>query len=170
MVYKSRCEEKFFQKTYNHNPVLFTSNQRIKKMSAENTNLNNFLKNFEANFMEMKDSVSKNEWGFDFDDISDILYFSPKNRSVSNDSILVPAGETYISARVAKSGKIEAIVIENFGSMFISDNQEFQSLYNQLTGKREMIAAVTMNRACTLILHEIGSALNPGSSLVRQGV
>ncbi len=121
-------------------------------MQTNQKYLNNFIDNLEGLFKEVERGIEKKEWSFKYDDISDILYFYPKNKKVSQDSILIPAGDSGISARIGIGG-IEAFVIEEFGDVFIQENQEFKPLYTSLT-QRDEKTGDTLRRGYTLLLNE----------------
>ncbi|MDP3696870.1 MAG: hypothetical protein Q8R55_02450 [Candidatus Taylorbacteria bacterium] len=121
-------------------------------MSTNNKYLEYFFNNFEKIFKDMEEGVKNNEWHFEYDDTSDILYFLPFNQKVSQDSILVPAGNSEISARIGQKG-IETIVVEGFGGFFVPENPEFKLLYEKLT-KKANIERDTLRRACVLLLSD----------------
>lgn len=104
--------------------------------------------------------MKNNEWAFKYDDVSDILYFSPKNKKVSVGSILVPAGESCISARVGVSGNIESIVIEDFGAVFVPENKDLKALYEKLTRRDFVVEPVVVRHAYSLLLSDFRSAVN----------
>lgn len=128
-------------------------------MSTNNQNLDNFFTNFGKSFADMDASVKNNEWSFKYDDLSDILYFSPRDKHVSVDSILVPAGETGIAARISSNGSIESIVIEDFGSVFVPENNDLKALYEKLTVQNHAVEATVARRVYALILSDFSTAV-----------
>ncbi len=129
-------------------------------MSTNNENLRNFLEKFGSHFENMEQSVKNNEWHFIYDDVSDILYFVHRNKKFSDDSILIPAGETCISARISKNGEIEGIVVEDFGSLFVPGNPEFKKFYDKIKqSSSSQIEPITLRRAYALLLSDFNSAV-----------
>ena len=128
-------------------------------MQTNNQNLDNFFRNFKASFAEMERSVKNNEWSFKYDAISDILYFAPRAKKVSADSVLIPAGDSCISARVGSAGNIENIVIEDFGSIFVPENSEFKNVYQRLVNSTVPVEPVVARRAYALVLSDFRFAV-----------
>src|SRR3989338_7773641 len=128
-------------------------------MSTTNENLNNFVVNQEQSFKDLEENVKRNEWSFKYDNISDILYFSSRTPA-SKESVLVPAGEdNCLAIRIGKKGNIESIVVENFGSIFVPENLEFQKLYDNLIMPEVEMEPVVVRRAYALILSDLFSAV-----------
>lgn len=133
-------------------------------MSTNKQYLENFSKNFDIIFKEIEKGIEEKKWHFKYDDISDILYFIPVDKQVSKDSVMIPAEDSGISARIGPSG-IEAFIVEEFGDVFVQENPEFKLLYNKLSRKDE-IEKNTSRRACAILLSDfrnsrLGAQPNP---------
>lgn len=118
-------------------------------MQTSEQYLNNFFTNFDRIFKELEGAIERKEWGFKYDQKSDVLYLLPLNKKISNDAVLLPAGDTEISAKIGPNG-IEALIVEEFESFFIEKNPEFKPLFHHLT-KREEIASDTLKKAYALL-------------------
>ena len=90
--------------------------------------MNNFKKNLIKSITNIDEKVALEKWKFSYDKISDILYFSPENKKISKDSVLMPLKDDFISLRVSTKGDIECIVVEDFKGLFLDDCPEFEPI------------------------------------------
>ena len=97
-------------------------------MPATNENLIKFQENLKNNVGNFEEIVQKDNWVFKYDKISDILYFAPKDKQASIDSALLPINGSCSSIRVNKDGFFEGIMVEDFLSLYVPDNKEFEPL------------------------------------------
>ena len=106
--------------------------QTIKK------NIKTFQKKLFTNIKNLDSIVKEESWVFNYDDLSDILYFSSKDKEVSPDSVLVPLGSSQdsVSLRVSIKGEIECIVVEDFKNVFLSFNPEFKPLLEVIESRK----------------------------------
>jgi uncharacterized protein YuzE len=102
-------------------------------MQTSKKDIIKFQKNLNKSLSGLDEVINKEGWVFNYDEESDILYFSKKNEVASANSILIPINDSCIVIRVSRVGTIEAFTIENFGSVFVYENPEFKSLYQALT-------------------------------------
>ena len=86
-------------------------------------------------FTESLANLDYSNWVFKYDEISDVLYFAPRDMQITEEHQLVPAGDTEISAYVNTSSEAVAILVDGFRSTYLEENPEFQNLYALLTKK-----------------------------------
>lgn len=126
----------------------------------------NFQSNLSGNLAQLSDLIIRDKWVFKYDDVSDILYFSGRDKSSSSDSILVPIEGNCISVRLSRDGIIEGIFVEDFLALFVPMHKEFKTLARAIK-KLKKATSVEPSKFETLYKALVFDTLKIGSLPVR---
>ena len=98
--------------------------------------------NFKTSIEELSDIQN---WYFKYDEISDILYLNRIEGKIENNSLLIASSDDYMSARINRDGKIQAIVVDDFMTAFVKDNKEFQPFAKKFISELKKNKQVKLN-------------------------
>lgn len=94
-----------------------------------------FQKTLQENVDNLYDIAKKENWVFNYDKDSDILYMANLKNGFSEESIGVPTECDYLSMRINKNGTIEGLIVEDFLSFFVPKNKEFKKFSERIIKK-----------------------------------
>lgn len=113
-------------------------------MQTLNKTIKEFQKNLIKNINNLDNKILKEKWVFRYDNKSDIMYFAPEHTKASKDSVLTQTKEDYISYRLNTKGDIEAIVINDFDSLFLDSNPVYKILFKFSKPKKPELKDITI--------------------------
>lgn len=108
-------------------------------MSTNNKTMNKqFCDNIKNNIDNLYNIYKEDNWMWDYDEVSDILYFCNKEKGYSEKSISMPINDDYLTVQINQSGNIEGITIEDFVKLFVPENMEYYEFAQNLTKKQKI--------------------------------